>query len=105
MSIPFALSTATTVRMGHLLGAQRAESALKSARVSIAAGFLIMGVTAGSVYLFGEYLAYIFSTDPDVIYRVQLLAPIVAGFQVVFGLQGCAQGVLRATGRQAELAG
>jgi multidrug resistance protein, MATE family len=105
MSFPFAISTATTVRIGHLLGAKRADKAALSARITIFTGFFIMGLCAGLVYLFGEYLAYVFCTDEDVLYRVQLLAPVVAGFQVAFGLQGCAQGVLRAIGRQAELAG
>ena len=106
MSIPFALSTASTYRIGYLLGGQRSEAAAISANITMVAGVLIMGLCGYVVYLLGGVLGWIVSPNDDAVqYRVTLLAPIVAGFQLAYGMQGCAQGALRAMGKQAELAG
>ena len=106
MSIPFALSTASTYRIGYLLGGQRSEAAAMSANITMVAGVLIMGLCGYIVYLLSGVLGWMVSPNDDAVqYRVTLLAPMVAGFQLAYGVQGCAQGALRAMGKQAELAG
>ena len=106
MSVPFALSTASTYRIGYLLGGQRSEAAAISANITMVAGVLIMGLCGYFVYLLSGVLGWMVSPNDDAVqYRVTLLAPMVAGFQLAYGVQGCAQGALRAMGKQAELAG
>ena len=73
--------------------------------MAVTLGVAIMGLCGYLVYAMSSSLGWLFSPDDAVQYRVTLLAPIVAGFQVAYGVQGCAQGALRAVGKQAELAG
>ena len=72
--------------------------------MTVTLGVVVMALCGYLVYALGSTVGWLFSPDDAVQYRVALLAPIVAGFQLAYGLQGCAQGPLRAVGKQAELA-
>ena len=103
-SVPFALSTASTIRIGTLLGSQMPSKAAASAAMTITSGALIMGGCGVAVLFASDKLGRIFTSDDDVIARIVSLATIVSGFQVAYGVQGCIQGVLRGLGRQGEIA-
>jgi MATE family multidrug resistance protein len=102
-SLPFALSTAVSIRIGHLLGSQRKDTASLSAKITVIAGVIITGFSGLLIYLLSGLVGYIFTSDSDIQYRVTQLAPILSIFLVAYGVQGCAQGILRGIGRQAEL--
>lgn len=104
IAIPFSISIAATLRIGNLLGQQDPARARVTTLVSMIIGFLFMSLSSMTVYSMIEYLGYFFTSDPSVMYRLKNLVGIASGFQVVYGIQGLAKGVLRATGRQASLA-
>lgn len=68
-------------------------------------GTLFMTLAAGLQYLLRDYIGYIFTGNEDLIARLKSLAPFCAGFQVVYGIFGAAQGVMRATSHQLEMLG
>ena len=103
--MPFALGTAVSVRIGQLLGERKPRTACLSARITLFAGFLLMGLCGTAVYYLSPLVGKLFTSDADIQYRVDQLAPVLACFQVAYSVVGCAQGVLRGLGRQAELAG
>ena len=103
LSIPFPLAIATSIRIGHLLGSQRIQDAILCTRISIFIGVITSGLCGYLVYLLSDSLGYFLSPDEDVRYRINLLAPLVAGFQVAYSIQCCCSGVLRSIGRQSEL--
>ena len=81
-TLALGLATAASVRVSNLLGARQKDSARRCARVALAAGLMVMGVSAATVFLFSKLVGLLFSHDPDVRYRITVLAPYVAGYQV-----------------------
>ncbi|KAG8213057.1 MATE efflux family protein [Butyriboletus roseoflavus] len=86
---PFAVSIATSVRIGNLLGQGNARRAGVAAATSI-----VMAVAIGCIF------SYIFNSDPEVVSLVASILPIVALFQVFDGTAGIAGGIFRAQGKQ-----
>jgi Na+-driven multidrug efflux pump len=105
LSIPFSVSVACSNRIAAALGSNNVESAKTTCFTGFAVGLPLVLGAAGIVYNMPEYLGYVFTNDGDVAYRAAMLAPIAALFQVAFGVVGLCQGVMKAQGRQAELAG
>ena len=96
---------ACTHRIGAALGNSNVDKAKASCTSTFVLGTMFVGGAAGIVYVLPLYLAYVFTSDGDVVYRVATLSSIAAVFQVVYGLAGLSQGVLKAMGRQSEVAG
>ena len=105
LTIPFSIAVACTQRIGSALGANNVDKAKAACVSSYALGMLLVGGAAGIVYILPLYLAYIFTYDGDVVYRVATLSSLAAIFQLMYGLVGLSQGVLKAMGRQSEVAG
>ena len=103
-ALPLALSVAATVRVGHLLAAQRVAQARFSTLLCLAASCVAVAVSAALVYYTPTTLGSVFTDDEDVLYRLKRVAPILAGFQAAYGLQGVLQGPLRAMGKQGSIA-
>ncbi|KAI9510175.1 MATE efflux family protein [Russula earlei] len=97
---PFALSVATSVRIGNLLGEQNAYRAGVVANVSMILALGIAGFTSSMFLIFRNKWGYLFNNDPNVVRIVASILPLAALFQVFDGLSGVTAGILRARGKQ-----
>ena len=94
--VPLGVSMALTVRVGQAVGAQQLLQAKKRGQL----GVLICGgltvISAMCFWLFGSWLANLYTDDMAVITIASQLLIMAALFQIVDGLQVGAVGVLRA---------
>ncbi len=103
LAIPFAISVATTLRVSQLLLNNKYEKASVCSIVSLTVGTCAVGLTGFLTYNLPKLLGHLFTTDEDVIYRIIQIAPYLAGYQVIYGIMGLSQGILRAQGKQLEV--
>ena len=101
--VPFAISSATSVRVGHAIG--RMRIGIGTTANVIAAGWSGIGTGAAfmlcaSVLLLAipQHIARIFTPDRDVIAAAIPLLLVAAGFQFFDGVQITATGALRGAG-------
>ena len=101
--VPFAISSATSVRVGHTIG--RMRTGFATAAQAAAAGW--SGVLAGAVFMLimscvlltiPTHIARLFTPDAAVIASATPLLLIAAGFQFFDGVQVTATGALRGAG-------
>ena len=97
---PFALSLASSVRIGNLLGINQAERAGVAANCSLILALLVSLFNSTLFITFRDSWGLIFNDDPDVVELVASILPIVALFQVFDALSACCSGILRARGKQ-----
>uniref|UniRef100_A0A8C6T3Y7 Solute carrier family 47 member 2.1 n=1 Tax=Neogobius melanostomus TaxID=47308 RepID=A0A8C6T3Y7_9GOBI len=90
--IPLGLSAAASVRVGNALGAGNVEQAKLSAKVPIVSGSLMMALKG--------YLAYIFTTEQDIIDRVSDVVILFSFAHLGDAVAGVAGGVVRGAGKQ-----
>ncbi|XP_032177951.1 multidrug and toxin extrusion protein 2-like isoform X1 [Mustela erminea] len=98
--LPLGFGVAASVRVGNALGAGNAEQARHSSvTVVLCAGVcaLVVGVLLAALK---DVVAYIFTSDRDIIYLVSQVMPIFAPFHLFDALAGTCGGVLRGTGKQ-----
>jgi multidrug resistance protein, MATE family len=93
--VPLALSAATTIRIGHALGAGNPDAARFSGitGISICAGF--MACSAAFLLLFRDGVVSLYTSDPAVKAIAVGLLLMAAIFQVADGVQIGAAGALR----------
>jgi Na+-driven multidrug efflux pump len=91
--------------VANLLGARQPYLAKSVAWLAVYIATVISGVLAVAVYYGHRIFGLVFSADQDVLRRMHQIAPLVAGFQVIYGLQGAVQGALRGGGKQLSLSG
>lgn len=93
--LPLGLAMATTVRVGHAVGAEDRSAV----RWAAGAGFALGGLTqalAGIVLIFGgAWIAGLYSSDPAVLALAVLLMRYAAVFQLSDGVQVLSAGALR----------
>uniref|UniRef100_A0A8D2B7X2 Multidrug and toxin extrusion protein n=1 Tax=Sciurus vulgaris TaxID=55149 RepID=A0A8D2B7X2_SCIVU len=98
--VPFGFGVAASVRVGNALGAGNAEQA----RCSCTTVLLCAGVCALAVGVLlaalKDVVAYIFTSDKDIISLVSQVMPIFAPFHLFDALAGTCGGVLRGMGKQ-----
>ncbi len=93
--IPLSLNSATTIHVGHCLGAGDARGARRGAFIGVAMGIAVMAVSA-TVMVFGrDSIAALYTADPQVISLAALLLLYAAAFQIADGVQVCTAGALR----------
>ncbi|KAF7323676.1 RNA helicase [Mycena kentingensis (nom. inval.)] len=97
---PFALSVASSVRIGNLLGELNASRAKVAAHVSILMALAIALVWSTLYMTFRHSWAYLFNDDPHVVSMVASILPLVALFQVFDCNSAITGGILRAKGKQ-----
>ncbi|KAF8546284.1 MATE efflux family protein [Imleria badia] len=97
---PFALSIATSVRIGNLLGEGNARRAGVAAGTSIVMAVVVGCVFSAILLVFRHQWSYIFNSDPEVVSLVASILPLVALFQVFDGTGAIIGGVFRARGKQ-----
>lgn len=93
--VPLALSAATTVRVGHALGAGNPDAARFSGTIGIALCGVFMTCSAAFMLLFRDSVVSLYTRDPAVTEIALGLLLIAAIFQVADGIQIGAAGALR----------
>jgi len=93
--IPLALSSATTIRVGQLLGAGRPRNARTSGAVGIGLSALFMSVSALFLLVFRDAVVGLYTDDTAVKGIAISLLLMAAIFQVADGVQIGAAGALR----------
>ncbi|KAH9855642.1 MATE efflux family protein [Lenzites betulinus] len=97
---PYALSVASSVRIGNLLGERNAKRAGVAARCSILMSLVLSAIWSTMFVVFRNHWAHLFNDDEAVVALVASILPLVALFQVFDGLSAITSGVLRAIGKQ-----
>ena len=102
--VPFAISAATAVRVGHAIGRLRTGQGTTTQVAAagwsgIAAGAFVMLVAAAFFVTIPAPIAHLFTPDRAVIAAAVPLLLIAAGFQFFDGVQVAATGALRGVGR------
>ncbi|KAH8083292.1 MATE efflux family protein [Cristinia sonorae] len=97
---PFALSVATSVRVGNLLGERNGIRAASTTKAALLIGIAISLLWSAMFMIFRTKWAYIFNDDAEVVTLVASILPIVSLFQVFDGLSAVSGGILRAMGKQ-----
>ncbi|KAI0777513.1 MATE efflux family protein [Trametes elegans] len=97
---PFALSVASSVRIGNLLGEENAKRAAVASKTSILMSLVISAVWSTMFMVFRHSWAHLFNDDPSVVSLVAAILPLVALFQVFDGLSAITSGILRSVGKQ-----
>ncbi|TFL01933.1 MATE efflux family protein [Pterulicium gracile] len=97
---PFALSVATSVRIGNLLGEGHARRAEVSAMAAVLLSLVVSAISSALFMIFKNKWAYIFNSDPEVVSLVSSMMPLLALFQVFDGITAITGGVFRARGKQ-----
>ncbi|MEX0686854.1 MAG: MATE family efflux transporter [Balneolales bacterium] len=93
--IPFGLSSAITVRVGHALGRGSLTNARFAGFVGITLSVMIMTCTAILMFTFPGHITSIYTNDPDVQSIAIGLIYMAAIFQISDGLQVSGYGALR----------
>ncbi|KAI0825956.1 MATE efflux family protein [Irpex lacteus] len=97
---PFALSVATSVRIGNLLGEENPIRASYASTASMLMALAIAMIWSAMFTIFRNSWAYLFNNDEDVVAMVASILPVVALFQVFDGISAVTAGVLRSIGKQ-----
>ncbi|KAJ1302149.1 hypothetical protein OPQ81_000977 [Rhizoctonia solani] len=95
---PYSLGMATTVRVGNLLGSERAQMARLAAETAIGMSLVVAMVLSIIFMTFRENWGYLFNNEENVASLVASVLPVVALFQIVDGATAVCDGVLRARG-------
>lgn len=93
--IPLAVHSATTVRVGHLLGRGLPEDARRAGLAGIAMSILFMLVSAMVMYMGRYAIAGFYTTDATVVNLAASLLVMAAVFQLSDGANIAAMGALR----------
>jgi multidrug resistance protein, MATE family len=93
--IPLSLNSATTIHVGHCLGAGDARGARRAAFTGVGLGTGVMAVSALAMVLFREQIAGLYTLDAAVIALASTLLLYAAVFQIADGVQVCTAGALR----------
>lgn len=96
--VPFGISSAAAVRVGHAVGRQDPAGTARSGWAALLIGVSFMAVAALVFILFGRGLIAAFTKDLAVLALGVNLLRVAAVFQLFDGLQGVATGVLRGVG-------
>jgi MATE family multidrug resistance protein len=93
--VPLGVAMATTVRVGHAVGAGDPSAVRWSAAAGYSLAMLAQTLSAVVLVLAGTFLAGLFTQDPAVIALAALLMAYAAVFQYPDGLQAMSAGALR----------
>jgi multidrug resistance protein, MATE family len=96
--VPFGISSAAAVRVGHLIGQRDPAAAGRAGWGALACGVAFMSVAAVAFLTIPQRIARIYTDDPAVIRVCVTLLGIAAAFQLFDGCQVVAAGALRGAG-------
>jgi MATE family multidrug resistance protein len=100
LSFPFAIGIAASIRVGQLIGEQRAEDARRSSHASFLFSGIIQTILTVILLLCKDVLGGLFSNDEEVANLVSELIPISCLFMMGDAIQATISGVFRGLGRQ-----
>ncbi|RNA69994.1 MATE family efflux transporter [Alteribacter keqinensis] len=93
--IPLSISMALTIVVGFSVGGRRIQAAKQYGRLGVLGGIGILAVGAVFLYFFREQIAYLYTTDRDVVLMAGQFIIIAIIFQLSDAAQSGLQGVLR----------
>ena len=93
--VPLGVAMATTVRVGHAVGAGDAPAVRWSAASGYAIAILAQVVSAAVMVVGGTWIANLYTTDAEVVALAGTLLLFAAAFQLVDGVQAMSAGALR----------
>jgi MATE family multidrug resistance protein len=93
--IPLSISMALTIVVGFSVGGNRIESAKQYGRLGVFGGVGFLAVGAVFLYFFREEIAYLYTTDRDVVIMAGHFFIIAIVYQLSDAAQAGLQGVLR----------
>ena len=96
--VPFGVSAASAVLVGHAIGMGDQEGARRIAAAGLVIGVGFMAVSAGAFLVMPEAIARVYTSDDPVVALAARLIPIAGVFQVFDGTQAVAAGILRGAG-------
>jgi len=101
--VPFAISSATAVRVGHCIGRVRTGAGTltqvaAAGWTGIGSGAFLMLLASAVFLAIPQHIAHIFTPDAGVIAAAVPLLAVAAGFQFFDGIQITATGALRGAG-------
>jgi MATE family multidrug resistance protein len=94
--VPLAISSATTIHVGHILGRNDARAARAAGFVGIGLCAIVMACSALLILIFNQQIALLYTSDQAVADLAAALLLYAALFQISDGLQVGASGALRA---------
>ena len=100
LPVSMGIGTAANTRVGNLLGAGDAKQASLVLRLSLVVASVVQCFLSGVIYSMRERVAYIYSSDADVINAVARCALIFACFQAINGANQTLRGVMAGCGLQ-----
>lgn len=98
--LPYALSVAAAVRVGNLLGARKSNIAKASANTALLLSLATGSFNSAFFLIFRRQWGGWFTKDEEVIRLIYEVMPILAAFQILDSITGCAGGILRGIGKQ-----
>lgn len=93
--LPFSMSTAVSIRVGHQLGAKKYDGAKTATYSAWAIGVVLAIISASFCAIFREDIARLYNDDPQVIVQASFFMLLCAIYQCVDACQIISQGVLR----------
>lgn len=96
--VPYGISSAGAVRVGHAVGRRDPEGAARAGWTALLLGATFMAWAAAGFITLGHPIIAAFTTDPTVLRVGVSLLAIAAVFQLFDGVQGVATGILRGLG-------
>jgi len=93
--VPLAMSSATTIHVGHTLGRGDAYRGRMAGLLGITLCAAVMLISAGAILLFNDSIAALYTVDPPVRELAATLLLMAAVFQLSDGVQVGAAGALR----------
>eukprot|EP00298_Acanthocystis_sp_HF-20_P012795 c20056_g1_i4.p1 GENE.c20056_g1_i4~~c20056_g1_i4.p1 ORF type:complete len:215 (-),score=96.43 c20056_g1_i4:27-671(-) len=103
-ALPFPISTAGTIRLGHLLGTNDPRSAVRASQVIFILTIFGVFITSGVTFLSHHVIGHMFTSDEEVILEVSHLILIVSIVQIFDGIQCCGSGLFRGMGKHHTVA-
>jgi len=100
LSFTFAIGIAASIRVGQLIGDQRAKDAERSSHASYLLSGIVQIILSIILFFCKDIVGDLFSNDEEVSNLVSVLIPISCIFMVGGAIQGITGGVLRGLGRQ-----
>lgn len=93
--IPLSISMALTIVVGYSVGGKRLQAAKHYSFIGVAGGIGFLGFCAILLYFFREPIAYLYTTDPEVVALAGQFFIIAIFYQLSDATQAGLQGVLR----------
>jgi multidrug resistance protein, MATE family len=93
--MPLAISSATTIHVGHTLGRGDREGGRRAGLLGIGMCAVVMLISAIGIVLFNEHIAALYTRDEPVRQLAAMLLLLAAVFQLSDGVQVGAAGALR----------